>query len=166
MSATALKIKSEHPFMNRDIILNLSNGMSTTLKLMSNIDAHFEKPFTDNTWKSPKEISVFLVLNTAAYKGKIQFHFDILIAKKIIENMVGSSIDENSPEILDGVGEISNIFYGAAKTKLKELGLDLNMSIPEPCWTKDLPETVGLLTRMIIPFKIENKDCFVEVILF
>ncbi len=165
MSA-AIKQQSEHPFMNRDVILNLSNGMSTTLKLMANIDAHFEKPFADSNWKSPKEISVFLVLNTETYKGQVQFHFDLMVAKKIIENMVGSAVDENSPEILDGVGEISNIFYGAAKTKLKDLGLDLNMSIPQPCWTKDLPEQLNKAIKMVIPFKVENKDCFVEIILY
>jgi chemotaxis protein CheX len=158
--------QSDHPFMNRDIILNLTNGMTTTLKLMANVDAHFEKPFANSKWKSPKEISVFLVLNTDSYQGQLQFHFDIMVAKKIIENMVGAEVDENSPEILDGVGEISNIFYGAAKTKLKELGLDLNMTIPQPCWTKDLPEHVGQSIKMIIPFKVEDKECFVEIILY
>ncbi len=165
MSA-APNLKSGHPFMNRDVVMNLSNGMSTTLKLMADIEAEFGKPFADSNWSSPKEISVFLVLNTPSYKGKVQFHFDILVAKKIIENMIGSEVDQNSPEILDGVGEISNIFYGAAKTKLKDLGVDLNMSLPQPCWTKDLPKNIGGQTSMIIPFKIENKDCFVEILLY
>lgn len=162
----APKIDLTHPFMNRDVILNLSNGMTTTLKLMAQIDAHFEKPYASTDWKSPKEISVFLVLDTDAYKGQVLFHFDKAVAKKIIENMIGSSVPEDSPEILDGVGEISNIFYGAAKTKLKEAGFDLNMTIPQPCWTKDLPEMVTKSLSMIIPFKVEDKDCFVEIVLF
>ncbi len=162
----APKIDVTHPFMNRDVILNLSNGMSTTLKMMADIEASFEKPYASVDWKSPKEISVFLILDTDSYKGQVLFHFDKAVAKKIIENMVGSAVAEDSPEILDGVGEISNIFYGAAKTKLKEAGFDLKMTIPQPCWTKDLPPVTNKSLVMIIPFKIENKDCFVEIILF
>jgi chemotaxis protein CheX len=162
----APKIDNEHPLLNRDIILNLSNGMSHTLKLMANVEAEFTKPFSDPKWNSPKEISVVMVLDTPFYAGHIMFHFDKMVAKKIIENMIGAEVDENSDEILDGVGEISNIFYGAAKTKIKEQGFDLNMSIPKPYLTKDLPALVSKSVCMIIPFKIENKDCFVEIVLF
>lgn len=165
MSA-APKINPDHPFLNRDVIMNLSNGMTNTLKVMANIEAHFEKPFSDINWSSPKEISVFLTLNTVLFKGQVLFHFDKNIAKKIIENMVGSTVEEDSPEILDGVGEISNIFYGAAKTKLKDVGYDLNMTIPQPCWTKDLPEMLNKTAGMIIPFKIDGIDCFAQIVLF
>jgi chemotaxis protein CheX len=162
----APKINASHPFMNRDVILNLSNGMTATLKMMANVDSSFEKPYTSTHWKSPKEISVYLILDTDAYKGQVLFHFDKDVAKKIIENMVGSAIAEDSADILDGVGEISNIFYGAAKTKIKEAGIDLNMTIPKPCWTKDLTPITNKSISMIIPFKIENKDCYVEIIIF
>jgi chemotaxis protein CheX len=162
----APKITSDHPFMNRDVIMNLSNGMSTTLKLMANIDTQFEKPFSDKAWSSPKEISVLLSLDSDFFKGQIVFHFDKHVAKKIIENMIGSQVAEDSPEILDGVGEISNIFYGAAKTKLKESGFNLQLTIPQPLWTKDLPVPIQKSIVMVIPFKVENKDCFVEITLF
>ena len=160
------KLTLEHPFMNRDVIANLSNGISTTLKLMANVEARFEKPFSDLKWTSPKEISVIMSLDTAFYAGQIVFHFDKMVAKKIIENMIGSNVDQDSAEILDGVGEISNIFYGAAKTKLKLLGFDLNMSIPKPYLTKNLPALINKSVCLVIPFKVESKDCFVEVILF
>lgn len=162
----APKLNPEHPFMNREVILNISNGMSTTLKLMANIDAEFKTPFVDLNWSSPKEISVFLVLDTDFYKGQVLFHFDKSVAQKIIENMIGSTVDAESPEMLDGVGEISNIFYGTAKTKLKAVGFDLNMSIPKPCWTKDLPAMLNKKVGMVIPFQIENKDCFVEIVFY
>ena len=164
MSAAA-KINTQHPFLNKDVILNLAGEITNTLKVMANIEARFEKPFAIANWKSPKEISVVLALDTAELKGKIHFHFDKYVAQEIISNLTGSQINEDSEEMLDGVGEISNIFYGAAKTKLNQIGFHLTLSSPHPCWTKDLPPTVGHSICLIIPFKVSDKDCYVEIII-
>ena len=92
---------------------------------------------------------------------------DLVVAEVLSDNnKEGEGYKTGEVYELAGVGEISNIFYGAAKTKLKESGFDLNMTIPQPCWTKDLPAVANKSLVMIIPFKIENKDCFVEIVLF
>lgn len=162
----APKINQNHPFMNREVIINLSNEMSNVLKMMAELEADFQKPFVSLDWRSPKEISVLLSLDTPNYKGTVCFHFDKKVAQKIIENMTGSAVDENSPEILDGVGEVSNMFYGAAKTKLNDIGFDLKISMPKPLWTKDLPEVIESHISMVVPLQIDGKDCFVEIIVF
>ena len=103
----------------------------------------------------------------APFKGQILFHFDKQVAKTIIEKMMSLEIlDENSSELLDGVGEISNMFYGTAKMKLNEIGFKLSMSTPHPCWTKDLPPVASSKANMIVPFKIITKHCYVEIIIF
>lgn len=165
MSA-APKVNQSHPFMNRDVFMSLTNEMSHVLKSMANIDVDFQKPFVSTEWKSPKEISVILNLDDPSYKGRVCFHFDKDVAKKIIENMIGAPVEEGSPDILDGVGEVSNMFYGSTKTKLNTLGFSLNVSLPKPLWTKDLPPNISNCLSMIVPLKIENKDCFVEISIF
>ncbi len=165
MSA-APKINTSHPFMDREVVMSFGNGVIEVLKMMADVEAHFEKPFAAMNWQSPTEVSVHLTLSSDPYKGKIQFHFDKAIAKSIIEKMTGAGIEPDSPEILDGVGEISNMFYGAAKTKLNLQGYNLNMSLPKPCWTKDLPKPIATLTCMVIPFKISTALCYVEIIIF
>lgn len=162
----ANKISPEHPFMNREVILNFTNEMSNTLSMMAQVEASFGKPFITANFKSPNEISVYLILNTDQFKGKVQFHFDKDIAKTIIGNMVGADMQENWNDVLDGVGEISNIFYGSAKTKLNEIGFHLNSSSPHPCWTKNLPINIGQSLCMVIPFMIQDKECFVEFIFY
>lgn len=164
---TAKKIGPSHPFMDSSVILNLANGINTTLKTMTDLVATFDKPYMGTNWKAPTEFSVILELSVDPFKGNLLFHFDKSVAQSIIEKLTGSAIDSmNSSEILDGIGEVSNMFYGTAKTKLNEIGFKLKMSVPKPCMTSDLPATVGDFKNMIIPFKILSKNCFVEIVVF
>ena len=164
MSA-AFKVDVQHPFMDREVVLNIANGVVETLKILADITADFEKPFVADHWQSPTEVSVYLNLNSEPFCGKIHFHFDVKVAKYIIETLTGSSVPSDSDEILDGVGEISNIFYGSAKTKLNGIGYNLKMSLPTPCWTKDLPPSPDSKKCMIIPFKVNNALCYVEIVI-
>ena len=165
MSA-APKININHPFMDRLVVLSFANGVVEALKTMSDISAEFEKPFAALNWRSPSDVSVYLTLNSDSYKGRLVFHFPIGVAKAIIEKITGSEVQEDSDDVLDGVGEISNMFYGAAKTKLNTSGFNLTMSIPKPCWTKSLPQPMSDSTCMLIPFKVLNEMCYVEIVLF
>lgn len=164
MSA-ANKMPPQHPFMDKEVLLNLTNGISQTLKTMAELTANFEKPFISAGWVPPNEISVLLNMESDPYKGMIYFHFAKFVAELTIEKMTGSKAEADSPEILDGVGEISNIFYGAAKTKLNQLGFQLKLTQPLPHWTKDLPPKVGNTISLVIPFKIEEKACYIEIAL-
>ncbi len=164
---TAKKIDMGHPFMHSTVILNLANGINTTLKTMTDLVAIFDKPYLGENWKSPTEFSVILELSVDPFKGILIFHFDKSVAQSIIEKLTGSVIDSsNSAEILDGIGEVSNMFYGTAKTKLNESGYKLKMSVPKPCLTSELPAPVGEFRNMVIPFKVLSKSCFVEIVVF
>ncbi len=165
--STATKLNPHHPFLDRDVILSLANGVTETLQTMASTKANFEKPFVSKDWTSPCEIAVFLDLNSDPFKGQVRFHFDKVVATKIIEKMTGTTIDDvGNLELLDGVGEIANIFFGLTKTKLNAIGFKLNMSTPHPCLRVDLPPVLGDKTFLIIPFKVDQVLCFVEMILF
>lgn len=166
MSA-AKNLDVQHPFLNGSVILNIANGVTETLQTMAQTDAHFEKPFAAKDWKTPTDITVYLDLKSDPFLGQVRFHFDTAVARGILEKMLGAEVsDENLAEILDGVGEISNIFFGVAKTKLNQLGFKLEMSVPHPVKSKDLPETIGNKTCLVIPFKVNEKLCYVELIVY
>lgn len=164
MSA-ANKAPAHHPFMDKEVLLNLTNGVSETLKTMADLTAHFEKPFISSSWAPPQEISVFLNVESDPFRGMIYFHFAKKMSEMVIEKLTGSAVTPDSPEVLDGVGEISNIFYGAAKTKLNQMGFQLKLTRPNPFWTKDLPPRVGAHVSLVIPFKIEEHACYIEIAL-
>lgn len=165
--STAKKIEAGHPFLDSSVILNLANGINTTLKTMTDLVATFDKPFAGQNWKPTSEFSVTLELSITPFKGLLFFHFDKSVAQSIIERLTGSAVDSsNNVEILDGIGEVSNMFYGTAKTKLNELGFKLQMSVPKPGLTSELPARVSDFKNIIIPFKILGKSCFVEILIF
>lgn len=166
MSAAA-KLKPQHPFLDRDVILSMANGVTETLQTMASTVANFEKPYVSKDWVTPCQVAVFIELHSEPYRGQIRFHFDKVVAKGIIEKMLGSQIDQiDNVDLLDGVGEIANIFFGLAKTKLNAIGFKLHMSTPNPCLSADLPPLVGDKTLLIIPFKVDQISCFIEMILF
>lgn len=165
--STAAKLSPQHPFLDRDVILSLANGVTETLQTMAQTVANFEKPFVAKEWQTPCQIAVFLELSSDPYHGQVRFHFDSNVAQGIIEKMLGQKTEKMKvADLLDGVGEISNIFFGLTKTKLNSIGFKLNMSQPHPCESSDLPPLVGEKTLLIIPFRVDNTLCYVELVLF
>src|SRR4051812_14694130 len=118
--STAPKISAQHPFMNREVILNFSNGVIETLQTMAGGTSSFEKAFVEKNWKAQGDVSVYLDLKSAFYSGQIRFHFSKKVLTGLFEKMMGEKVESDSIEIVDCLGEISNMCYGYAKAKLNE----------------------------------------------
>lgn len=164
--STAAKIPAEHPFLDRDVILNFSNGVAETLQIMAGVGSVFEKGFVEKNWKAQNDISVFLDLKSEPYTGQIRFHFNKFVLAKLFEKMLGQTINPDSREVLDCLGEISNMCYGYAKAKLNEKGFQLKMTIPHPSPTENLPEVFSRHPHIIIPFKVFDQQCHIQIIIF
>ncbi|MEQ1722628.1 MAG: chemotaxis protein CheX [Pseudobdellovibrio sp.] len=166
MSNSAPKISPEHPFLNREVIINFSSGVVETLQTMAGVESHFEKPFVEKNWKAEGDYSVYLNLESAPYTGQIAFHFPKNALAELYEKMLGQKIDPDSPEIVDCMGELSNMCYGYAKGKLNEKGFALKMTLPRPGRTKDFPPVLSKHPHIVIPFKIFEKNCFIQIVIF
>ncbi len=160
------KFEPVHPFLNRDVILNLSNGVVETIETMAGVKSTFDKPFVEKNWKPTNDISVFLNLNSSLFKGRIYFHFNKLALVHLYEKIMGETVDADSVEIIDCLGEISNICYGFAKAKLNDKGLKFQMSIPQPCKTVDLEPIESSKPHIIIPLVVHNYACQIQIVIF
>jgi chemotaxis protein CheX len=165
MSAAPKQIDKNHPFLNRDVIMNLSAGVSETLKTMGNLESSFDKPFVEKNWKTPNDVTVLLDLKSEPFTGQLRVHFDRKCVVLLLDKFSGVTVEESAPEILDCVGEISNMCYGYAKSKLNQVGLNLQMSIPKPMPSSEAPEVVSPHPHMVLPFKIENHQCYIQIII-
>ena len=76
--------------------------------------------------------------------------------------MIGEPPKEFNDDVLDGIGEITNIVYGSMKAKLNPLGYEFRMATPKSQFTKDI-EKVKLQKQLMIPFQIENYQCYIEI---
>ncbi|MGE0632239.1 MAG: chemotaxis protein CheX [Pseudobdellovibrionaceae bacterium] len=76
-------------------------------------------------------IAGVIALNTEQFSGTISLAFPEKVFLKIYESMVGEKVESLTPDIEDAAGELLNIIYGSAKTKLnEELGFKFSPALP------------------------------------
>lgn len=165
MSAVA-KLPREHPFLNAEVITSFSSGVSETLQIMASIKGVFEKPYIEKDWKSKSDICVCLDLESGSYVGQIRFHFTRGALVHLYEKMLNEKVNPDSPEVMDCAGEFSNMCYGNAKTKLNDKGFLLQLTLPNPGRTEDLADWGSPYPQIIIPYKIFDQDCAIQIVIF
>lgn len=161
----APRISQLHPFLNSAVIVNLSNGVVETLKTMAHVASIFEKAFVEKSWKAQGEISVYLNLESPPCYGQVRFHFSRKVLADICKNMIKEEVALDSPDLVDCLGEISNVCYGFAKAKLNSQGYSLKMELPHASKTEDMPPVESKYPHIIIPFKVLNETCYIEIII-
>lgn len=63
-------------------------------------------------------------------KGSLSITFEGALALSTMKKMVGEAPDEVNEEIIDLVGEITNMVTGGAKRMLSEKGIEFDMATP------------------------------------
>ena len=165
MSAVA-KLPREHPFLNPEVITSFSSGVSVTLQIMASIEGVFDKPYIQKDWKANSDICVCLDLESGNYVGQIRFHFKRIVLVRLYEKILNEKVAANAPELMDCAGEFSSTCYGDAKTKLNKKGLLLQLTVPSPCRTEDLADWGSPYPQIIIPYKIFNEECQIQIVIF
>jgi CheY-specific phosphatase CheX len=164
--STAIKInKITHAFFGKTVVEKIQTGIKDTLSQLGDFNVTFQTDFVQANWKSPTNISVLLRFKQSEHPLEVKIHFDTPIATQILETLTGESVDPQSPEILDGIGEISNMIYGLIKTKVKDLGFSFGMSRPEAYFTNQIEILKSSeIQSLIIPFKVNEGQCYFEFV--
>ncbi len=95
---------------------------------------------------------------TGDNQGSLSVSFNFRLIKNIMTNMLGEEIKEIIPEVLDAVGELTNMISGDARSKLHaELGIDLRAAIPTVV-SGEGHKIKHILAGpvIVIPFKVEG----------
>ena len=166
--STAIKISTlKHPIFEKLVVENICAGIQGTLSQLGSFQLDFKPHFFASTWEVPTPISVVLNIKQNEKPLQVRFHFDPKPVIEILEGMLGDKVDPESQDILDGVGEISNMIYGLIKTKASGSGFQFGMGRPEACFTKNLPATVNPNGQsLVIPFTVNGSICHFEFIVF
>lgn len=163
MGAAAKELNS-HPFLDSEVMKNLSSGVDETLQMMASVSSIFEKAFAEKNWKPPADVSVYLEVQSPPSFGQIRFHFSRKALNEIYKNMMNEEATDLK-QIVDCVGEVSNVSYGYAKSKLNREGYSLGMALPRPGKTEDLPDVKSDYPHLIIPFKVFNETCYIQIVI-
>lgn len=163
----AIKVPQLHPFLNSAVILDISNGLVETAKILVQADCVCEKAFVEKNWKSPTSYSVYLDIESPPYRGQILFHFTTKTVVELCKKIVTTNKENSAPEeeLLDCVGELSNQAYGIAKSKLNIDGCSFKMTTPHPIKTEKIAVLESKFPSIVVPFKLFGELCYIQPVL-
>lgn len=108
------------------------------------------------------------VVGTVAFAGNasglVAFYSTFDTAREITVSMIGSADAPNS-QVIDAIGEITNMIAGSLRTRLSRDGGVWAMSIPTVTTGSDFyTACVSDVRRVLCPFRIGEHEVFVELI--
>lgn len=154
-----------NPYLMNELTIYLSYGVDETLQTMAHVSTVFEKSFNSQNWIPPVDYSVYLDIASPPSVGQIRFHFSLRALKELYKNMMQEEADPDIKMVVDCLGELSNVSYGLAKGKLNREGYLLGMALPHPGKTADLPAVKSDCSQVVIPFKIFNETCYIQIVI-
>lgn len=112
---SGLDVQMINPFLEATLM---------TLEGQANTKCEAQKPqlinLDDKSRSDDIAIAGVISLNTEQFSGSITLAFPETVFLKIYESMCGETVAKINEEIEDAAGELLNIIYGSAKTKLNE----------------------------------------------
>ena len=137
-------------------------GAMNVIKIMASISPKPGKPYIKKDKLSVGDISGIIGL-TGSKQGSVVVSFTKECALKVISSMMMKEYTDLCDEVIDAVGEITNMISGNARKHLAELDLKFEAGIPTVVTGKG-HEISNLCngTCIVIPFKCDGLDFFVE----
>jgi len=165
--STAVKLSTlTHPALEKLVVEHISSGIKDTVSQLGNFNSVFKPHFFAQNWVSPAKVTVILDFKQADQPLQARMHFDPKPIAAMLQNMLGDKVDPESPEVLDGVGEISNMIFGLIKTKANSGGFSFGMGTPKAYFSKDAPGQIKNHQSLVIPFAINSLECFFEFVAY
>ena len=149
------------------------------------MDVKFINPFLHGTievltkmaFVEPRPGKVYLKKNSLAYGdvsgiigitgdmiGSLAISFNESCICNLISRMLGESYTEVNKEIFDGVGELTNMISGVARTHLEKDGMEVYAAIPSVVYGKN--HTINHILKapsIVIPFETDEGAFVVDV---
>ncbi|MCX5835711.1 MAG: chemotaxis protein CheX [Deltaproteobacteria bacterium] len=96
--------------------------------------------------------------------GSLAISFNEACICQIINSMLGESYKEANQDVFDGVGEITNMISGVARTYMEKEGMVVYAAIPSVIYGKDhMINHILNSPSIVIPFVIDGGSFFVDV---
>ncbi|MEI6670151.1 MAG: chemotaxis protein CheX [Acidobacteriota bacterium] len=113
----------------------------------------------------PKSNVVGTVSFAGSESGVVVFYSTTEAAKVIAGSLLGMPPAEVNGEMPDAIGEITNMIAGALRTKMTDSGHPWAISIPTVSIGDFYTKYVSDVRRVLCPFKMDEHDISVELIL-
>ena len=138
-------------------------GTVTVLKKMAFLDPRPGKVYLKETNIAYGDVSGIIGITGDAI-GSLAISFNETCICDIVSRMIGESYTQANQEVFDGVGEITNMISGAARTHLEKEGMNVYAAIPSVIYGKE--HTINHILNspsIVIPFITEKGTFVVDI---
>lgn len=132
----------------------------TVFKSMLGIDAQMEKPVLKEARTTSGDVTGIMGL-VGDRKGSICISFHDKGALFVFRTLVGDECDKVGPEVVDAIGELTNIISGQARKEFEQAGINLKAAIPMVVVGKNVEMNfITSIPIISLPFKfsVNNGD--------
>jgi len=149
-----MDVKYINPFLN---------GTLEVLKKMAFLDAVPGKPYLKKEAAASGDVSGIIGITGDAI-GSLALSFSEKCICKIVSNMLGEEHHEVTRDIIDAVGELTNMVSGASRTQLEKMGMSVYAAIPTVVHGQGHTITHILKSpSLVIPFSTAAGPFFIDV---
>ncbi len=149
--------------MDVTLINPFINATINVLETMAFMEVTAGKPFLKKGNVAIGDITGLMGL-TGVANGTVAVTFESKCILAIVSNMFGEKMNEINSEIIDAVGELTNMISGQARRELEEVGRSFKAAIPSVVAGEK--HSITHYTngpKIAIPFATENGDFTIEV---
>lgn len=104
-------------------------AVQAVFKTMLGLDVTMGKPVLKNSRTTSTDISGIMGL-VGDRKGTVTVGLSQKGALFVLQTLLGDTAESVTPEVIDAVGELTNIVSGQARKEFEKAGLNLKASIP------------------------------------
>ncbi len=150
--------------MNVEFINPFIAAFKNVLLTMAQLDLAAGAPKKKANEVAQGDVTGLLGMTGPQTKGSFSITFDEALALEIMSRMLGERPSKIDAEVIDMVGEITNMVAGGAKNALGEKGYDFGMASPVVVSGKDHTVTHRVDgPKLILPFKTDVGKAHIEI---
>jgi len=150
--------------MNVEFINPFINALINVIDVMGHTELTYEKPRIKKNDAAMGDVSGLIGMVGSKTKGSLSITFEKSLALRIMQRMVGEKLEEIDEEIIDMVGEITNMVSGGAKKELSKKGYEFDMATPMVVsGTNHTIDHIHEGHVIIIPFGSDSGKAFIEI---
>ena len=149
-----MKVEYINPFLN---------ATKNVIETMANTPVTAEKPALKKGNMSWGVVTGIIGMASDKLKGHMVISFDAPCILGIVSGMLAEEFTEVNQDVVDAVGEITNMICGGAKKELSEMGYLFDLAIPLMIQGKDIEITQFTKGPVVtIPFTTARGKFVVE----
>ena len=150
--------------MDSDLINPFLNSAINVLKTMAHTEVFPQKPAIKNHSKAIGDITGIIGMASEKLSGSLVLSFSkpciLHILAKMFNEPVKDTIDD---DVVDAVGEITNMICGGVKAELSKKNYTFNIATPTMIKGKGVEISYqNSAPTIVIPFKTEHGDFVIE----